>query len=557
VKSAVNHELCDHLVRELEARDVRAVFGVMGDDTAALLAAVDRQGIGYIAARHENQAVAMADGYWRATGRVGVAAVTGGPGFTHALTAINTARRGRSGIVVLVGAVRPLEDDLDPALIRSASRGAWLKHFPQADVCEAAGIPVMRPTTGEDLASSLSAALTRAQTGKTVVLIISRDVLADDVPASIVRAAEPEPLAPEPNAIMTLADVLQETWAVSRPLILAGRGAVTSGAGPALRRLADLTGALLATTLPAKGLFNGDAYDLGVCGTYSTPVATGLIRRADAVLAFGASLNMATSADGHLLSGTLIVQVDADPKALGLFFDVELGVCADVRTTAEALVVELERRDHRPPAAFRAEASAAGLAEFDPADEVVDAGTEGAIDPRMLMLELDRLLPPGRILSLDAGQHAKFMVRYVGVEQPRNFMQAVDAGSIGLGLGTGIGAAVARPGEVVVVGIGDAGLMMSLGDLETAVRYRLPLVIVVSNDQALGSEMRILQNMGLPPDLADIPTPSLAETAVALGGEGVEVTRLDQLEPLHGRLHATGAGPLLLDCRISREVLAD
>src|SRR5262249_6512227 len=149
-------------------------------------------------------------------------------------------------------------------------------------------------------------------------------------------------------------------------------------------------------------------------------------------------------------------------------------------------------------------------------------------DPRILMLELDRILPHPRVLSSDGGNHSKYGIRYLAVDSPTDIVWLSEAGSIGLSIGGAIGAAVGPPEPPVVVWCGDGGMMMGLGDLETAVRLELPLVVVVNNDAALGSEVNVLAELGLPTGLAEIAAPSFAAIAVAMGAEGLTVrTRAD------------------------------
>jgi thiamine pyrophosphate-dependent acetolactate synthase large subunit-like protein len=336
-------------------------------------------------------------------------------------------------------------------------------------------------------------------------------------------------------------------------LILAGRGAVLSGAAPALRRLGELTGGLLATTLRATGLFSGDPYDVGVCGTFATPVASDLITQADCVLAFGAALNHMTTYNNTLFPKAMVVHVDADEAAIGRFVDAGLAIRADARQVAEALVSELERRGHSVTG-FRTPATREAIAAYRIGDGVRDQGTPDLIDPRVLMLELDRILPRGRILCADTGQHARFAIRYLRVERPENLVQASEAGSIGLGIGTGIGAAIGRPGELIVVAVGDGGMMMSLGDLETAVRLRLPMLVVVSNDEALGAEVNVLSDLGMETRLAKIPSPSFEAVAAALGARAATVRSAADLGVVAQWLRDRADTPLVLGCRVNPEV---
>jgi acetolactate synthase I/II/III large subunit len=543
----------------LAAAGVECIFGVLGDDTGPLALAASERGIRYVSVRHENQAVAMADGYSRVTGRTGVATVTGGPGFSNAITAINSAHRGSSRVCVLVGAGRVAEDDHERSVIRSTPPANWLKHFPQGAVLDVLGICMVKPASAAAAWRETRAALAQA-TRRTVVLMLPRDVLQDPVDDANVRSATglpaiATPAPPDPAQIATVAELLQETWAVNRPLILAGRGAVASGAAPALRRLGELTGALLATTLHANALFHGDPYNVGICGTYSTPVASELIPQADCILVFGAGLNALTTYKNTLFPKAMVIQVDTDEAAFGRFVDVEMAVQADTRQTAEMLVAELERRAHACEG-FRTSEVRGVIAGFRTSDGVKDKSTTEQIDPRTLMIELDRILPPQRILCVDGGQQARFAIRYIHVEQARNFAQVSDAGSIGLGIGSAIGAATGRPGEIVVAAIGDGSMMMSLGDLETAVRLRLPILVVVSNDEALGSEVNFLTEHGMSPEIAQTPTPSFSAIALAMGAQAATIKVPADLIVVEQWLRSQRSVPLVLDCRVNPEIRA-
>jgi acetolactate synthase I/II/III large subunit len=539
------------LAAEVHRQGVERVFGLMGEDTARLVIEMDRLGVEFVAMRHENQAVGAADAYSRVSGRLGVAVLTSGPGFTNALTLITTASRANSRVLVIVGAKLAREDE--PGY-EYARRG---KYFPYLATCAAAGIPAIKLRDAATAMDDTRRAFSIAGSGKTVLLNVPVDVLESEAEPVADAGLDPVAItarAPDAARIGVIADLLQETWAVSHPLIVAGRGALTGGAGPALRRLGERIGAALATTLPARSLFAGDDFDLGVCGTFSSSLAIEMIVNADCILTFGASLNPLTTDGGSLFERAHVIQVDADEQAFGRFLPVEpeLTLLADTRLAAEALVAALELRGGSLHG-VRTEALRERIKAFDPRDEFREQSLPGLVDPRTLMIELDRLLPRERTVVIDPGHHLSFSARYLRVSRPQEFVFPVEAGSIGVGIGAAIGAAFARPGTATILGVGDAGLMMSLGDIETAVRYRLPLVIVVSNDMALGAEVHYLNVIGEPTDLAKHSTPSFEAVARALGAEGHTVRTIDDVRALEQRLQ-TVDGPLVLDCYINPEI---
>jgi thiamine pyrophosphate-dependent acetolactate synthase large subunit-like protein len=160
-----------------------------------------------------------------------------------------------------------------------------------------------------------------------------------------------------------------------------------------------------------------------------------------------------------------------------------------------------------------------------------------------------------RTLVVDGGHFMGFPSMEIPVGDPSRYVFTLDFGSIGLGLGAAVGASVAHPGRVTVAAVGDGGLMMSLGELDTAVRYALPLVVVVYNDEAYGAEMHFLRMSGIPDGESRFATPPLDAIARSMGAEGHRVTTLAELEALRPRL-AEATGPILLDCRVTDRVRA-
>jgi thiamine pyrophosphate-dependent acetolactate synthase large subunit-like protein len=340
---------------------------------------------------------------------------------------------------------------------------------------------------------------------------------------------------------------------VSRALVLAGRGALASNAGPVLRRLAELTGALLATTLPATGLFDEDEFSVGVCGTLSTSVGSELIGKTDCVLAFGASLNPFTTYDSTLFPKARLVQVDHRAEELGRLMDPVLAIEADARLTAEALVRELERRGHSATG-LRTPEHRRAIAGYSSAAGLVDRSTPTSIDPNTLVLELDRILPRQRVVCVDAGHQMRFSTRHLTFRGGRNFVWGVEFGSIGLCLGIAVGAQIARPDTPVAAFLGDGSMMMALGDLETVGRLGLPMLVVVSNDDGFGAEVNALVDLGMDPALAKIPGPSFAQIAEAMGIPAAVVRTATDLDVARRWVAAGRPGPLLLDCRVNQAV---
>jgi thiamine pyrophosphate-dependent acetolactate synthase large subunit-like protein len=527
----------------------RQVFGVVGSGNFVVTRALMQGGARFLAARHETAAVTMADAWARVTGEVGVATVHQGPGFSNAVTALAEAAKSRTPLLLLAA-------DTSTAAVRLNFR------IDQAAIAAAVGaVPdrIHTPATAVD--DVARAYLRAARERRTVALMLPLDVQAApaDPPAAGGPAARPAQgnvatrVRPSVDAVEAAADLLA---GARFPAIIAGRGAVLAGARRPLEELADLTGAVLATSAVANGLFAGNPFALGISGGFASPTAARLLGSADLVLAAGASLNMWTTRHGALVGpGAKVVQVDCDIDALGAHRPVDLGVVGDVAETAEALVEALHRRGHTATG-YRTDDVRAGIAaagwRHEPYD---DAGDGTHIDPRTLSLRLDALLPADRQVAIDSGHFMGWPAMYIDVPDPQSFVFTQAYQSIGLGLASAIGAAVARPDLLTVAALGDGGALMAAGELETVGRLGLPLLVVVYNDAAYGAEVHHFGPGGEPLDTVTFPDTDFAALGRAAGAEGLTVRSVDDLAAVE-RWVARRDGPLVVDAKVTPTVVA-
>jgi thiamine pyrophosphate-dependent acetolactate synthase large subunit-like protein len=261
---------------------------------------------------------------------------------------------------------------------------------------------------------------------------------------------------------------------------------------------------------------------------------------------------------GRLFSPSArIVQVDLDEEAIGALHRVDVGVVGDAAQTAWAIVEELDSRDVRKEG-FRSKVLAREIATRRWRDEPYeDRGTAEYIDPRTLSIALDDLLPVERTVATDSGHFLGYPSMYLAVPDERGFVFPNAFQSVGLGLPSGIGAAVARPDRLCVTAIGDGGALMALGELETAARYRLPMLVVVYNDAAYGAEVHHFGPMGHPVDFTRFPDTDFAALARAAGADGITVRSGEDLAaPLKSWLGRRD-GPLVIDAKVNPDVRAE
>jgi thiamine pyrophosphate-dependent acetolactate synthase large subunit-like protein len=340
-------------------------------------------------------------------------------------------------------------------------------------------------------------------------------------------------------------------------VIIAGRGAVLADARAPIEALAERTGALLATSAMANGLFAGSDYALGIAGGFASAYAAELLAESDVVLSLGATLNHWTTRHGALLgAGTRLIQIDVDAAAIGAHQPAEVGVVADAAATARALDAELAARDHhrdgrRTPEIARAIATRRWRDE--PYD---DAPAPGTIDPRTLAIALNELLPPDRAIAVDSGAFTGWPAMYLDVADPRAWLFCNAFQSVGLGLGAALGAAVARPDRITVAAVGDGGMFLSLPELDTAARLGLPVLVVVWNDSAYGAEVHHFAPMGHDVGIARFPEADLAAIARGAGVAAHTVRSVADLAPVEAWA-ADPRGPLLLDAKVDPTIAAD
>ena len=470
-------------------------FGVVGSGNFHVTNALRAAGVPFVAARHEGGAATMADAWARTAGRPAALTVHQGCGLTNATTGIAEAAKSRTPLLVLAA-------DTGAAAVRSNFR------IDQDALVTAVGAVAERVhTPASATADIVRAYRTAVEQRRTVVLNLPLDVQAAPAPDGPLPAvAALAPVRPDAGAVAELAALIA---AAERPVFVAGRGA--RSAGHELRALAAASGALLATSAVAHGLFAGDPWALGISGGFASPPAAELIRDADLVVGWGCALNMWTTRHGTLIgSGARVVQVDLDADAIGAHRPVDLGVLGDVAATATDLLAAVV-----PRTGYRTDAVRVAIAQRVRWRDVPydDLTGPGGIDPRTLSIGLDDVLPRERTVAVDSGNFMGYPSAYLAVPDEAGFCFTQAFQSIGLGLATAIGAARARPDRLAVAALGDGGALMAAAELETVVRLGLPMVVVVYDDRGYGAEVHHFPDV----DHATVTFPELDLAAVGRG----------------------------------------
>ena len=530
------------LAAAFRAEGVSHVFGLMGDGNMYWMHELDKIGVKLLEVRHEGAGLGMADGWARATHTPGVATATCGPGVTQLATAFVTAARAQSPLVAFCGEHPTSDDEYNQRL----DQGRF------AAGCEAGFVRLATPDAADD-AVRKAFYLAKLES-RPIMLSAPMDVqqkeFDDDEPyRPSSTLLPPRATAPDPALLAQAADIIA---ASKKPVIVVGRGARWSGAGDAVLKLAQRSGALIATSLMAKTWLAEDEYHVGVSGTYATRTAMQLFEEADCVIGVGASLNRYTTEHGYLYPNARYVHIDVKPHVMmagGRSADCYLQ--SDARAAVEALEGALAKRNFKSTG-FRTGEVKERLANAldDRAEFKLDPGT---VDPRPVCLALDEMVPEQYALYTGSGATAGFSNILFSRRRPV-VLASHFFGCIGQMMPAAMGAVAASGNKPGLLVDGDASIMMHLAEFETMVRYDMPLLIIVMNNEMLGAEYYKLDVHKMKSELATITTPDLGAVARAFGGRGrlarsVEDVRAGVKE------WVAKPGPMMIDVRISRSVV--
>ena len=539
----------DVLAEAFASEGVSVMFNIMGYGNRHFVVSAGHRGIRLITARHEGAALAMADGYARASGDVGVISVHYGPGVTQLPTSIMVANKAGTPLVIFAAGlytdVRHMGGPLD---------------LEERNLLEAAGAIVVELERGEKAAETVHLAFHKARLhSKPVALLAPIDIQESSVeidhpdPGPVEDRGRPVTVPPQ-DAIADAAGILRHA---QRPIVLAGAGAVSPQTRELALKIADHLGALVATSFGAKGLFDGQPRSLAAAGGFALHADRELLEQADCVLAVGASLNARTTDGGKLFSEARILQIDDHASAFEHAEPTgQVRLLGDAAATLELLATALLAGDQRstwsPEVLARLAGSDSRQSELAGYPKLAEPGT---VDPRQFLFEMDAVLPDDAVIVVGGGHCMTFAVQYLRNPSGRMFEMVFDFMTTGQALGSAIGAALACPGRTVVAVEGDASILMHIQELETAARHGIPVLILVLNDGALGAEYHGLVSDGMDASAALASTPALARVADAFGGAGMDVTGPGTAEQIM-RWYDPARGPHLVDVRIPLSIVA-
>ncbi len=534
----------DLLVKMLAEAGVEVVFGLPGGAISPVHDALLDSSIRVVTTRHEAGAMFAAAGYAHATGKLGVVAVTSGPGALNAMTGLASAWCDGLPVLLLVGEA-PRASHGKGVLQDGSAHGLHIVEMARHVTKLSAEVP--RPSAMPHL---LRRAIATAQTGRRgpVMLTLPIDVALAQVCPPRVGGAVTVGQTLAPHVLDEIADLM---LAATRPVIIAGSGVRGNGAPERLRIVAERLGCPVVTTPKAKGVFSEDhPLALGVMGLGGHLSARRYLEEGvDVALAIGTSLgDMATDGFSPELQATrALVHVDIDARQIGKSYSPTHAVVASAADLLGGLAERLDGRD-RP----NYQVALAGVERCQlPSSQKLDR-----IAPQDALRELQRLLPADTIYAIDSGDHTVFSTHFLHVVHPDSFIVMTGLGSMGQSIGAAIGAQLAHPRRAVAAICGDGCFAMNAFEVATAVDERLPIRVFVFNDQRMGMVENGHKNVyGRSPDFG---TGSIDVCSIArgLGAQTLRIDGVGQLAAAESLLRDT-AGPVVIDVRIDPAVVME
>ncbi len=528
----------DILIQSLKEQGVEVIFGYPGGAVLPIYDALHRNPIRHVLARHEQGAIHAAEGYARVSGKTGVVLATSGPGATNLVTGIADAMLDSLPLVVFTGQV--------------ASTVIGTDAFQEADI-----IGITQPITKhnyqvksvEDFPRIIKEAFYIASTGRPGPVVV-------DIPKNIstemlMNYKDEEVNLPgyQPTTQPNFLQVQKAALAISnskKPLILAGAGVLAAKAASELREFAERHNVPITNTLLGLGTIDGN-HDLflGMAGMHGTYTANMAICECDVLLNIGARFDDRLTGNlAHFAPNAKVIHIDIDPAEIGKNVPTAIPIVADAKEALQAL---LNQNVESPDTAEWLASLAGNQAEY-PLQYKADK--KRGILPQQAIELIHRLTKGDAIVTTDVGQHQMWAAQYYKFNHPHNWVTSGGLGTMGFGFPAAIGAQLARPDEKVISIVGDAGFQMTLQELSLLQELRLPVKIVIMNNQSLGMvrqwqetfyEERYSQS------LIHVQ-PDFVKMADAYDIKGYKVETMEQAEVVFKEAFESNE-PALIDCR--------
>ncbi len=519
---------------------VEVVFGYPGGAIMPVYDAMLEYRVHHVLVRHEQGAAHMADGYARASGKVGVALATSGPGATNLVTGIATAMLDSSPIVCITGQV--------PSKLLGSDA------FQETDITGVT-LPITKHnflvTRVEDIAPTLRQAFAIARNGRPGPVLVDITKDAQQASCEYVDERVTLPVAKQPDSVyFEIERALGMIDAAEQPLLLVGQGVIQSGAAAAVRTLAERADIPVAQTLLGLGAFPAThPLSLGMMGMHGEAWVNQAIQEADLIVALGMRFDDRVTGDPRKFAAKAKkIHVEIDRAEIGKTVKVDLAIVADLRAVLGHLAEGARARSHAP---WRDRIASMRLAASD--RDILKQPDEGRLHAAHVIDELWRATDGRAVVVTDVGQHQMWEAQYYKHERPRSLVTSGGLGTMGFALPAAIGARFARPDDEIWVVVGDGGFQMTACELSTIAQEGLKLNIAIINNGYLGM-VRQWQELFYDRRYAATPilSPDFGKLAEAHGLGGIRVCeRADVRSAIEAARNQPGT--VVVDFRVAAE----
>jgi acetolactate synthase-1/2/3 large subunit len=531
----------------LKREKVDTIFGFPGGAVLNLYDELFHTDIRHYLVRHEQAAVHAADGYARATGKVGVCLVTSGPGATNTVTGLATAYMDSIPLVVLSGQVPTAligNDAFQEADILGITRSCTKHNYLVKSV--------------KDLGRIMREAFHVARTGRPgpVVIDIPKDVTADVTGYNPVRKVDMPGYNPttegHPGQIERALDMLVKA---KRPLLYVGGGVILSDAHRELKRFAERFRVPVTMTLMGLGGFPGEhPLSLGMLGMHGTCRANMAISNADLVIAIGARFDdRVTGRIDKFAPHARIVHIDVDPTSISKNVVVEVPIVGDARKVLQQILQILKKAKYTKVKTPK-RTEWLNKIEAWKREKALAYKMDGELKPQYVVEKIYEVTRGDALITTEVGQNQMWAVQYYHFKRPRMLFTSGGLGTMGYGLPAALGVQVARPDKLVIDIAGDGSIQMNSQELATAVQYGLPVKVAILNNGYLGM-VRQWQELFYDKRYAAVDSsaqPDFVKLAEAYGAVGLRATKAEEVVPVLKKAIATPK-PVIIDFQVSRE----
>ena len=464
----------DAIIKALMDKGVDTIFGYPGGTVIPFYDMLYDSDLRHILVRHEQCAAHAAEGYARASGKVGVCLATSGPGATNLVTGIANAYMDSSPIIAITGQV--------------VSNLIGNDAFQEVDIM---GItmpitkPSYQPKDANDIPSIINTSFEIASTGRNgpVLIDVPKEVqeqeLDDYVLGTIPTPGYKPTIKGNSKQIAKAAQMLKSA---ERPFILAGGGTILAGAGEEVKKLAELVKAPVATTLMGKGIVDEkDDISIGMLGMHGKQVANQNVNKTDCLLAIGCRFSDRTTGKlEEFLPEAKVIHIDIDPAEIGKNVAVDLPIVGDAKIVLNQLINELEGSKIDESAWFKS------IVDFKKSTIPRVSYDDIPLKPQQVIKEIAGAITEDTIVTTDVGLHQMWAAHFLDISKPRKFISSGGLGTMGFGFPAAIGAKVACPDDAVLAIVGDGGFLMVSQELATIKEHDIPVVIAMLNNRKLG-----------------------------------------------------------------------